>query len=126
LKHLPVEICQGGPGRPRGQRQSLAELANRWYLMWISEKYGLEAHKFLTSFKDTWTKGKSSCKDISVQCRQKTENNAVFLVTQGQEIIAQLSLSETALKCLSEIDLTCYPWNQFPLAKTPRNPLGTI
>jgi len=118
LKHLPAEISQGGPGRPRGQRQSLAELSNRWYLMWISEKYGLQTRKFLRSFQDAWTHGKSSCKTISIQCRQKTENNRVFLVTKDQEIIAQLSLSETALKRMLEIDLTHYPWNQFPLRKT--------
>jgi hypothetical protein len=53
-----------------------------------------------------------------VQCRQKTENNGVFLVMQDQKIIAQLRLSEAALKRLSEMDLTQYPWNQFPLTRT--------
>lgn len=108
-----MEMLRGGPGRPRGQRQSIAELANRWYLMWISKKYGLEPHKFLACFLDAWIREKSWCKSISIQCRQKTESNGVFLVTQDQEIIAQLVLSKVALERLPDFDLTSYPWNEF-------------
>jgi hypothetical protein len=90
----------------------VAELANRWYLIWISKKYGLETHKFLACFLDAWAHEKSSCKDVSIHCRQKTVNGGVFLVTQGQKVIAQLSLSEIALNRLPEVDLTSFPWNE--------------
>jgi hypothetical protein len=55
---------------------------------------------------------KSWYNSISVQCRQKTENNGVFLVTQDQKVIAQLSLSEMALKRLPDVDLASFPWNE--------------
>jgi hypothetical protein len=92
--------------------------------MWISEKYGLETHKFLACFLDAWIHEKSSCKDILIQCRQKTENDGVFLVTQDEKVIAQLGLSEVALKRLPNVDLTSYPWNQFTLAKSTTNLKG--
>ena len=109
LKRLPIKKLHCGRGRPHGQRQSIAELADCWYLIWISEKYGLETHEFLACFLDAWIHEKSSCKGISIQCRQKTENDGVFLITQDQKIIAQLSLSETALKRLPDVDLTSLP-----------------
>ena len=90
-------------------------------MIWISQKYGLEPHKFLACFLDAWMHEKSSCENISIQCRQKTENNGVFLVTQGQKVIAQLSLSEMALKHLSDVDLTSFPWNEATLVKKIEN-----
>jgi ssDNA-binding replication factor A large subunit len=47
-----------------------------------------------------------------VQCRQKTENGAFFLVTRDRKVLAQLSLTEPALKRLENIDLKSYPWNE--------------
>jgi len=55
--------------------------------------------------------GKSSCKSVSIQCRQRKGNDGVFLVTQDEDVIAQLVLSEMALKRLSDVDLTSFPWN---------------
>ncbi|MCW3975524.1 MAG: OB-fold nucleic acid binding domain-containing protein [Candidatus Bathyarchaeota archaeon] len=102
-----------GRGRPRGQRQSMAEMARLWYLIRVSEKHELETHKFLACFLDAWAHEKSSCKGISIQCRQKTKNDGVFLVTQGQKIITQLILSDTALKHMSDVDLASFPRNKF-------------
>lgn len=112
LKRLPRDTLHYGRGRPRGQRQSMVEMANRWYLIWVSEKYGLEVHKFLACFLDAWEHEKSLCNDISVQCRQKTMNEGIFLVTKNQKVIAQLRIGATALKHLSDIDLASFPWNE--------------
>jgi len=84
-------------------------VARIWYLIRISEKYGLDTKKFLKSFLNAWTNGQASCKDVLVQCRQKTKGEGVFLVTQDQKVVAQLSLSETALRNLPEIDVESLP-----------------
>ena len=102
-----------GRGRPRGQRQSMAEMARLGYLIGISEKYGLETRKFFACFPDAWAHEESSCKGVSIQCRQKTKNDGVFLVMQGQKVIAQLILSGTALKHMTEVDLASFPRNKF-------------
>jgi len=87
----------------------MAEMARLWYLIRVSQKYEIETHKFFACFLDAWVREKSSCMGISIQCRQKTKNNGVFLVTQGQKVIAQLSLSEMALKRMPEVDLASFP-----------------
>jgi len=99
------------PGRPR-QRQSMPEITRLWYLIWVSKKYGLETRKFLECFLDAWTHEKSSYKGISIQCRQKTKDDGVFLVTQNLKVIAQLRLTEATLKHLPEVDVENLPWNK--------------
>ena len=80
--------------------------------MGISQKYGLDAHEFLACFPDAWMHEKSSYGEFLVHCRQKMENSAFFLVTQDGKVIAQLSLTEPALKRLANIDFKSYPWNE--------------
>ncbi len=112
MKHLPKEIVDGWRGRPRGERPSLAEFATCWYLIWISKKCGLETRKFFTRFLDAWMRGKSSCRNVSIECRQKTESEGVFLVTQDQDVVAQVRMSEMALKRLPKVDLASFPWSE--------------
>ena len=111
-----------GRGRPRGQRQSMAEMSRVWYLIWLSKKYGLDTHKFLMCFPHAWTHEKSSHNGISIQLRQKTKNNCVFLVTQDQKVIAQLHLSQNLLKYLPEVDPASFPFIEF----TPASRMETL
>jgi hypothetical protein len=117
-KHFPIERLHSRPGKPSGKRVSNTELINRWYLIWISEKYGLDTREFLACFPDAWMHEKSSCGDLLVQCRKKSENAAVFLVTHDQKAITQLSLSESALKRLADVDFASFPWNESTLTDT--------
>jgi len=114
-KHFPIERLHSRPGKPSSKRVSNTELINRWYLIWISEKHGLDTREFLACFPDAWMYEKSSCGDLLVQCRKKTENEAVFLVTRDQKVITQLSLSESALKRLPDVDFASFPWNESTL-----------
>jgi replication factor A1 len=102
-----------GRGRPRGQRQFAPDMTRLLYLFFVSKKYGLEPHKFFECFLYAWTHERSSYKDISIQCRQKTENDGVFLVTQDQKVITQLRLTGATLKHLPEVDFESPPWNKY-------------
>ena len=113
LKGLPRDMFHNGRGRPRGQRQSMAEMIRLWYLIRLSKKYGLDTRKFLMCFPDAWTHEKSSHNGISIQLRQKTNSNCVFLVTQDQKVIAQLHLSQNLLRYLPEVDPTSFPLIEF-------------
>ena len=110
-------LLQDGRKRSNGQRQSMPEMTRLWYLIWISKKYNLEVHKFFKSFLDAWTHGKSSCKGISIQCRQKTENDGAFLITQDQKVITQLRLTKATLEHLPYVDLEKIPWNETGLVR---------
>jgi len=95
----------------------MAEMTRLWYLIRVSNKYGLDTHKFLMCFPQAWTHERSSHNGISIQLRQKTKNNSVFLVTQDQKVIAQLHLSQKLLKYLPEVDLESYPFIEFTPAR---------
>jgi replication factor A1 len=110
LRVLRRELLHDGRGRPTGQRQAMPEMTRLWYLIWISKKYNLDTHKFFESFLDAWAHEKSSCKDMSIECRQKTENEGVFLVTQDQKVVTQLRLTKATLEHMTEIDLEKIPW----------------
>lgn len=83
-----------------------------WYLIWVSKKYGFETRKFLECFLDAWTHERSSYQGVSIQCRQKTKDDGVFLVTQDQKVITQLRLAEATLKHLPEVDFERFPFNE--------------
>jgi hypothetical protein len=114
---LRKELLHDGRGRPNGQRQSMPEMTRLWYLIWISKKYELETRKFFESFLDAWTHEKSSYKDISIQCRQKTENDGIFLITQDQKVITQIHLTKATLEHLPYVDLEKIPWNKIGLVR---------
>jgi replication factor A1 len=59
---------------------------------------------------------------MSVQLRQKTEDNCIFLVTQDQKVIAQLHLSQKLLKYLPEMDPASFPF----IESTPANRMETL
>lgn len=96
----------------------MAEMTRLWYLIRVSDKYAVDTHKFLMCFPHAWTHEKSFHNGISIQLRQKTDNNCVFLITQDQKVIAQLHLSQKLLKYLPEVDPASFPCNQsFPVRK---------
>ncbi len=110
-------LLQDGQKRLNGQRQSMPEMTRLWYLIWISKKYNLEVHKFFKSFLDAWAHEKSSYKGISIQCRQKTENDGTFLITQDQKVITQLRLTKATLEHLPYVDLEKIPWDKTGLVR---------
>lgn len=87
----------------------MAEMTRLWYLIRLSNKYGLDTHTFLMCFPHAWTHEKSSHNGISIQLRQKTKNDCVFLVTQDQKVITQLHLSQKLLNYLPEVDPASFP-----------------
>jgi len=95
----------------------MPEMTRLWYLILLSKKYGLETRKFLDCFVDAWVHDRSSYKDILIQCRLKTENDGVFLVSQDKKVITQLRLTESTLKHLSEVDLGGISLKEFASAK---------
>jgi replication factor A1 len=90
-------------------------------LIWISKKYNLDLHKFFKSFLDAWAHEKSSYKGISIQCRQKTETDGAFLITQDQKVITQLRITKATLEHLPNVDLEKIPWNETGLVRKIEN-----
>jgi replication factor A1 len=88
----------------------MPEMNRLWYLIRLSKKYGLDTRKFLMCFPDARAHEKSSQNNLSIQLRQETDNNCVFLVTQDQKVVAQLHLSQNLLRYLPEVDPASFPF----------------
>jgi len=88
----------------------MPEMTRLWYLIRLSRKYGLDTHKFLMCFPHASAHEKSSHNGISIQLRQKTEDDCVFLVTQDQKVVAQLHLTQNLLKHLPQVNLASFPF----------------
>jgi hypothetical protein len=78
-------------GRPRGKHRS-ADLKLLQYLALVSVKYGIAADAFFDGLVEAWQHQASQCKSLSIECRKKTLNDVVFLLTDGFKVVAQFSM----------------------------------
>ena len=115
---IQAEMIHCQRGRPRGPLHSMADIINFEYLIKISNKYKVDTAEFFKCFLDAWVHGRSFCKNISIECREKRENDASFLVMQDQKIISQLKLGEEFLKHLPEIDFSHFQLEGPPIKKS--------
>ena len=96
-------------GRPRGKYRSLADLRRLQYLALISMKYGTDSEKLFNSFVKAWKHQESTCKSLLIECRKKTRNDAVFLITESCKVVAQFSLPTHILGEVSPLKDFVYP-----------------
>jgi len=85
-------------GRPRGKYCSAADFRLLEYLALISMKYGTDSEKFFDSFVEAWKRQESTCESLSIKCRKKTRDYAVFLITNSFKVVAQFSIPKHILK----------------------------
>ena len=85
-------------GRPSGKYHKLADFKSLNYLALISMKYGIDLNKFFDSFVKAWKHQESTCKSLLIECRKKTRNDAIFLITKGFKVIAQFPITKHILE----------------------------
>ncbi len=85
-------------GRPRGRHHNLADFKTLEYLALISMKYGIDSNDFFNSFIEACERQESTCENLSIKCRKKTQYNAVFLITKGFKVVAQFPIPKHILK----------------------------
>jgi hypothetical protein len=62
------------------------------YLARISNENKIDPNRFYNSFLDALEHEKATCGKLSIECRAKTLNLAIFLITDTQKVIAQFSI----------------------------------
>jgi hypothetical protein len=87
-----------GRGRPRGKYRSSAHFRLLQYLALLSMKYGIDSEKFFDSFVEAWKRQQSKCKALLIECRKRTRDNAVFLITNSGKVVAQFSVPKRILE----------------------------
>ena len=108
MRLLQTGMLRYGRGRPRGPWHSMADMTSFAYLIRISKKYGIASDKLFECLLDAWSNKKALYKATSIKCREKTENDAIFLVMKNQKVIAQLRLSNETLRSLRAVDLSSF------------------
>lgn len=78
------------------------------YLVAVSEKYGLDASRFLRCIYEAWLRGESFFDGISVKRRQIAGNDGIFLITKEERIVAQLKLRSNVLEQMGKIDIESF------------------
>jgi replication factor A1 len=69
------------------------KLSNGEYLAFLSVKYEVDPDKFFYALNLAWETQRATCKELSIQCRSKTQDKAVFLILKGYTVIAQFPIS---------------------------------
>ena len=97
-----------GRGRPRGKYRSLADFRLLEYLALISMKYGIDSDNFFNSFVEAWKRQQSTCKSLLIECRKRTRNSAVFLITNSYKVVAQFAIPKRILEETSPLKEFAY------------------
>ena len=84
-------------GRPAGWHHSYYDMRLLEYLAKTSLKHGIDSDKFFSSFLDAFEHEEATCGDLSIECRVKTRDYAIFLITSGPKVVAQFPIPEHIL-----------------------------
>lgn len=85
-------------GRPRGRFHSYSDTRLLEYLAQVSLGHEIDLNEFFAKFVEAWENRKSTCKKLGIECRRKTGDSAIFLITTDNKVIAQFPIPEYLLK----------------------------
>jgi len=88
----------GRRGRPSGEDHSYSEKRLVEYLAKISVKYEVDSDKFFAPLVNAWKNKRAVCENLVIECREKMQDQGIFLLTSGGGWIAQFPLPEHVLK----------------------------
>jgi hypothetical protein len=101
---MRVKVSRGR-GRPPGKYRSPADFRILEYLTIISTKYRIDSEKVFESFVEAWKRQESTCESLLIECRKKTRDNAVFLITNGFRVVAQFPIPKRILEETSPLKM---------------------
>jgi len=79
-------------GRPPGRFHSYDDIRLIEYLARISVKHEIDSGKFFSSFLDAFQHDEAACGELSIECRVKTRDHAIFLITNTHKVVAQFPI----------------------------------
>ena len=84
-------------GRPPGGYHSYSDMRLLEYLARISVKHDIDSGKFFSSFLDAFQHVEATCGELSIECRVKKQDHAVFLITNTHKVVAQFPIPQRIL-----------------------------
>jgi len=79
-------------GRPPGRLYSSDGMRLLEYLARFSAKHEIDSGKFFSSFLDAFQHEEATCGKLSIECRTKTQNHAIILITDTHKVVAQFPI----------------------------------
>jgi len=79
-------------GRPPGRFHSHDDMRLLEYLARISVKNEIDSGKFFSSFLDAFQHVEATCGELSIECRAKARDHAIFLITNSHKVVAQFPI----------------------------------
>lgn len=79
-------------GRPPGRFHSYSDIRLLEHLARISVKHEIDSGKFFSSFLDAFEHDEATCGELSIECRVKTRDHAIFLITNTHKVVAQFPI----------------------------------
>jgi len=67
------------------------------YLAFLSLKYEVDPDRFFYAIVSASENRKSTCGNLSIECRSKQKNNVILLITKGAKVVAQFPIPEEFL-----------------------------
>jgi len=84
-------------GRPPGEFHSYDDIRLLKYLARISVEHEIDSGKFFGSFLDAFEHEKATCGELSIECRGKSRDYVIFLITNSHKVVAQFPMPEHIL-----------------------------
>ncbi|MDI6691191.1 MAG: hypothetical protein QME50_04900 [Candidatus Bathyarchaeota archaeon] len=75
-----------------------SKVSSSEYLAFLSIKYEVDLDRLFYAIISASENGKSTCGNLSVECRGKQKNNVILLITKCEKVVAQFPISEEFLK----------------------------
>jgi len=98
-----------GRGRPPNPWHSYYDKRIFTYVVGISQGYGINPDRFLKKIVEAREKEKSTCETLTIQCRVKTKNYAVFHITRKGKVVTQLRIPNYLLETESKLKINQIP-----------------
>jgi len=92
-------------GRPPKPWHSYYDKRLFSYIIAISSKHGVDPDKFLRKVRETHENKKVRMETLTIQCREKTKEYSIFLITSKGKLVSQLRIPEYLLKETSNLKL---------------------
>jgi len=90
-------IMDGERGRPPSPWHSYYDKRLFTYVVRISEKHEINPDRFLKKIVEARENEESVCETLTIQCRVRTEDYAMFRITSKGRLVAQLRIPNDLL-----------------------------
>jgi replication factor A1 len=70
----------------------------------IAMLHKVDSNEFFDRIVEAWNHDGSECGQLAIKCRKRTRNSAIFLFTNGREVVAQFPISNAILQGKNQLE----------------------